>query len=174
MIWLAFIIRLTSFAGCVCPDVCDILVEFNLSIAIRLYANTTTSAALSRLEGIHSIHLSFGLDLWRGKWSGGMEQGIRGEIRSGTPRRKSRRKPTGKSRRAHVLATGADRAGGVRDARCLWKEPKRALVAAGRIGAASAVLDIMRLHGPVFPSHRPRAEANPSPNQVVHKSGAAN
>ena len=103
-----------------------------------------------------------------------MEQGVRGGIRSGTPRRKSRRKPKGgRDERAfwRLERTGA---GGVRDARCLWKEPKRALVAAGTIEAAFAVLEITRLHGRVFLSHRLRAEANLSPNQVVHKSGAAN
>ena len=55
-------------------------------------------------------NLCFGLDLWRGEWSGAMEQGVRGGIRSRTPRRKSRRKPGG-PRRARVLATGTDRGG---------------------------------------------------------------
>ncbi|HEV7928098.1 MAG TPA: hypothetical protein VGR14_22290, partial [Verrucomicrobiae bacterium] len=78
----------------------------------------------------------FGRDLWRGEWSGGMEQGIRGGIRSATPRHKSRRKPKGcRDERAfwRLERTGA---GGVRHARCPWKEPKRALVAAGKMEAA--------------------------------------
>ena len=69
-----------------------------------------------------------------------MEQGVRGGIRSGTPRRKSRRKPKGSRDERAFWRLERTGAGGVRDARCLWKEPKCALVAAGRIEAASAVL----------------------------------
>jgi hypothetical protein len=87
------------------------------------------------------LTLRFGLDLRRGEWSGGMEQGIRGGIRSGTPRRKSRRKPKGCRDERAFWRLERTEAGGVRDARCLWKEPKHALVAAGKIEAAFAVLD---------------------------------
>ena len=50
---------------------------------------------------------------------------------------------------------------GVRDAHCLWKEPKCALVVAGKIEAAFAVLVITRLHGRIFLSQRFQAEAFP-------------
>ena len=119
-------------------------------------------------------NLCFGLDLRRGEWSGAMEQGVRGGIRSGTPRRKSRRKPTGNRDERTFWRLERTGAGGVRDARCLWREPKGALVAVGTIGAAFAALAITRLHGQVLLSHRLLAEATPSPNQFVHKSGAAN
>src|SRR5580658_10239560 len=78
-----------------------------------------------------------------------MEHGVRGGIRSGTPRRKSRRKPKGSRDERAFWRLERTGAGGARDARCLWKEPKRALVAAGKIEAASAVLDITWLHGRV-------------------------
>jgi hypothetical protein len=51
ILWPTFIVRLTPFAARVRTDVCGILVDFNLSIAIRLYANTTALAAMSRMEG---------------------------------------------------------------------------------------------------------------------------
>jgi hypothetical protein len=67
-----------------------------------------------------------------------MEQGIRGGIRSATPRHKSRRKPKGcRDERAFWRLEWTE-SGGVRDARCLWKESKRALVAAGRLETAYA------------------------------------
>ena len=67
-----------------------------------------------------------------------MEQGGRGGIRSGAPRHKSRRKPKGcRDERAFWRLEWTE-SGGVRDARCLWKESKRALVAAGRLETAYA------------------------------------
>ena len=90
-----------------------------------------------------------------------MEQGVRGGIRSGTPRRKSRRKPKGSRDERAFWRLERTGAGGVRDARCLWKEPKCALVAAGKIEAAFAVLEITRLHGRIFLSQRFRAGAFP-------------
>jgi hypothetical protein len=85
-----------------------------------------------------------------------MEQIVRGGIRSATPRHKSRRKPKGCRDECTFWRLERTGAGGVRDARCLWKEPKRALVVAGKMEAAFAVLDITRRHGRVFLSHRVR------------------
>jgi hypothetical protein len=90
-----------------------------------------------------------------------MEQDIRGGIRSGTPRRKSRRKPKGSRDERAFWRLERTGAGGVRDARCLWKEPKCALVVAGKIEAAFAVLVITQLHGRIFLSQRLRAGAFP-------------
>jgi hypothetical protein len=75
-----------------------------------------------------------------------MEQGIRGGIRSATSRHKSRRKPKGCRDERVFWRLERTGAGGVRDARCPWKEPKRALVAAGKMEAAFVVLEITRLH----------------------------
>src|SRR5271168_4444008 len=94
-------------------------------------------------------------------------------IRSATPRHKSRRKPKAcREERAfwRLERTGA---GGVRDARCLWKEPKRALVVAGKMEAAFAVLVITQLHELAFLSQLRRATAFPSSIQFARKTGVA-
>ena len=70
-------------------------------------------------------NLCFGRDLGRGEWSGGMEQGIRGGIRSATPRHKSRRKPKGSRDERAFWRLERTGAGGARDARCLWSRVRR-------------------------------------------------